>query len=82
MQIGVLWESGDVTFPCEVGWEHHTNPTPHVRIVAGGEITGRYVTPRDPKPKPWPTPIEPLNIDWTSIGWDPGAEWADHTRPA
>ena len=52
------------------------------RIVAGGEITARYVTPRDPGPdrgrlaKRWLAVVP-----WADLGWNPDATIADHRRP-
>lgn len=50
--ICVDWETGQLTFPCSVGWEDRGD---HIRITAGGEITARVVNRVDPIPRgEWP----------------------------
>ncbi len=53
--IGVLWESGDQTYLCSEGW-HYDPENQELEIIGGGEITGRFVTPREILPRSeWPT---------------------------
>ena len=81
-QLGVEWETGQTTVICDVGWVRRHAPVDHVRIIAGGEITARFVTPRDPKPDRNDLPKRWLDsVPWTELGWNPLAEIADHRRP-
>ena len=48
--IGVLWESGDQTYLCSEGW-HYDPELQRLDIVGGGEIIGRFVTPRNILPR-------------------------------
>jgi len=53
--IGVLWESGDQTYLCSEGW-HYDPENQELQIIGGGEITGRFVTPREILPRSeWPS---------------------------
>jgi hypothetical protein len=53
--IGILWESGDQTYLCSQGW-HYDAENQELEIIGGGEITGRFVTPREILPRSeWPT---------------------------
>ena len=81
-QLGVEWETGQTTIICDVGWERRELPVDHIRITAGGEITARFVTPRDPGPDRNRLPKGWLDsVPWTELGWNPLAEIADHRRP-
>ena len=55
--IGVLWESGQQTYLCSEGWRY--DPASRtVRVVDGGEISARFVSPA-------PLGIEPLpRTEW------------------
>lgn len=60
--ICVDWETGQLTFPCCVGWEDRGD---HLRIVAGGEITARVVNPVDALPRDeWPERRLVLPVVW------------------
>lgn len=67
--VGVDWETGQMTHPCTKGWEAVIGSGPtHLRIIAGGEITGRVVNPTDPAPRDeWPERIDNSGIDWDAI---------------
>jgi hypothetical protein len=53
--IGILWESGDQTYLCSEGW-HYDPENQELQIIGGGEITGRFVTPREILPRSeWPS---------------------------
>jgi hypothetical protein len=63
--ICVDWETGQVTFPCSVGWENRGD---HIRIVAGGEITARVVNPVDPIPREeWPVRNLVIDVTWPTV---------------
>jgi hypothetical protein len=63
--VGILWESGDQTYLCSEGW-HYDAETQELEIVGGGEIIGRFVTPREILPKDkWITRDELM----TRKGW-------------
>jgi len=63
--ICVDWETGHCLFPCSEGWEYRTDPIPHYRIVAGGEITGRVINPvKVPPRSSWPHRRLTVDIDW------------------
>lgn len=60
--ICIDWESGQVTFPCSKGWSHEGN---HIRIMAGGEITGRVINPVEPLPRDeWPERPAAWPLTW------------------
>lgn len=62
--ICVDWETGQVTFPCCVGWEDRGD---HIRIVAGGEITARVINRVDPlPPDQWPARPLVAHLTWPS----------------
>lgn len=70
-QIGVDWETGQLMYICAAGWQIHTTPVLHLLVVRGGELSARYVNPRDPIPEPW-HPREPtVQVDWSALGWTP-----------
>ncbi len=55
----VLWETGQLLHICSEGW-HHDPETGELRVVGGGEISARFVSPPprgvDPLPRSeWPT---------------------------
>lgn len=57
--VGVSWETGQQTHLCSEGW-HHDTESGEIRIVGGGEISARFVSPRplgvQPLPRSqWPT---------------------------
>jgi len=57
-QIGVRWETGQIMFICSKGWRYDP-PTNSIGVVAGGEISARFVAPKplgtDPLPRnEWP----------------------------
>ena len=57
--VAVTWESGQALKVCSQGWEYDAK-TKETRITAGGEISGRFISPPplgvDPLPKEqWPT---------------------------
>ena len=60
--ITVVWESGQIMHICSEGWRY--DPASNsVRVVAGGEISARYVSPKPlgvpPLPRDeWPTRAE------------------------
>jgi hypothetical protein len=63
--IAIDWETGQLTFPCSKGWEQRDG---HIRLVAGGEITGRVINRVDPIPKSeWPTRILTEQIQWPQL---------------
>lgn len=51
--IGVLWESGQQLFICSEGWRYNHLEN-EIQIVAGGEISARFISP-----KPFGTPPLP-----------------------
>lgn len=67
--ICVDWETGQLTHPCTKGWVAHSWPIPHLRIVRGGEITGRVINRRDPLPSDqWPARRDVSGVDWVLLG--------------
>lgn len=62
--VGVLWETGQQLHICSEGW-HFDPDSRDLRVVGGGEISARFVTPRPlgepPLPKSeWPSRAELL----------------------
>lgn len=56
--VGVLWETGQQLHVCSEGW-HHDPESCELRIVGGGEISARFVSPPPlgvpPRPRrEWP----------------------------
>lgn len=56
--IGVRWETGQLMSICSEGWEYDPT-TREVRVVGGGEISARFVSPKPlgvpPRPRSeWP----------------------------
>lgn len=55
--MGVLWETGQQTYICSEGW-HYDPASQSVRVVAGGEISARWISPL-------PEGVQPLpKSDW------------------
>ena len=57
--VGVLWETGQQTYLCSEGWHFDPDRT-RIDLVAGGEISARFVSPEplgvQPAPvEEWPT---------------------------
>jgi hypothetical protein len=53
--VGIIWESGQLMYLCSEGW-HYDAENQELEIIGGGEITGRFVTPREILPRSeWPT---------------------------
>jgi hypothetical protein len=51
--IGVLWETGQQTYICSEGWRY--DPASNsVRVVDGGEISARWVSPPPEGVQPMP----------------------------
>ena len=70
--VGVVWEDGQERRICTMGW-HYDPDVRELRIVGGGEVSARFVTPAPlgPPPRPreeWPT-REELS---TRAGWSQG----------
>ncbi len=62
--VGVLWETGQQMYICSEGW-HFDPQSGELRVVGGGEISARFVSPpplgEPPRPKSeWPTRSELL----------------------
>jgi len=60
--VSVLWETGQLLHICSEGW-HHDPETGELRVVGGGEISARFVSPpplgEPPRPRSeWPTRAE------------------------
>ena len=51
--VGVLWESGQQLHICSEGW-HYDPETTELRVVGGGEISARFVSPEPLGVPPWP----------------------------
>jgi hypothetical protein len=55
--IGVLWETGQQTYICSEGWRYDSEAN-QVRVVAGGEISARWISPP-------PEGVQPLPVgEW------------------
>lgn len=72
-QIGVHWETDQVFFICQAGWELHNQPEPHILIVDGGEVSARYVNPREPATRRHQMQAH-TDTDWLRLGWNPHAD--------
>jgi hypothetical protein len=51
--IGVLWETGQQTYICSVGWRYDP-ATNTVNVIDGGEISARWVSPAPEGVQPAP----------------------------
>lgn len=66
--ITVKWETGQLMHICSEGWVYDA-ATGEVRVVAGGEISARYISPKPagtpPKPRDeWPDPASLTGKGW------------------
>lgn len=57
--VAVTWETGQAMKPCSEGVQYESD-TKAIRVVAGGELTGRFVVPPEteilpPAKEEWPT---------------------------
>ena len=67
--IEVVWETGQTLWPCSEGW-HHDGDSGTVRLIAGGEISARFVTPKPLGTQPAPRSEWPSRKDLHSMrGW-------------
>jgi hypothetical protein len=67
--IGVQWETGQLMYPCSMGWTYDPS-SKTVRITAGGEISARDPEPPAPQARPAPRGQWPSRADLTRrIGW-------------
>lgn len=51
--IGVLWETGQQTYICSEGW-HYDPASNKVSVIAGGEISARWISPAPEGVQPAP----------------------------
>ena len=66
--LSVSWETGQQMHICSEGWTYYPERD-EVRVVAGGEVSARYVSP-----KPLGTPPRPRE-DWPESETLKGAGW-------
>ena len=70
--VGVVWEDGQERRICTMGW-HYDPDREELRIVGGGEVSARFVTPEPLGPPPRPRDEWPLRDDLsTRAGWSKG----------
>lgn len=48
--VGIIWESGQLMYLCSEGW-HYNPELDQLEIVGGGEISARFINPRDLRPR-------------------------------
>ena len=66
--IGVRWETGQLLYICSKGWRYDAR-THAVRVVAGGEISARFVSPPPLGEPPLPRQEWPPRTTLTGKGW-------------
>jgi hypothetical protein len=66
--IGVRWETGQLLYPCSQGWRYFPDEQV-VRIIDGGEISARFVSPEPLGPPPLPREQWPPRSELTGRGW-------------
>lgn len=70
--VGVVWEDGQERRICTMGW-HFDPDTRELRIVGGGEVSARFVTPEPLGPPPRPRDEWPSRDELSArAGWANG----------
>jgi hypothetical protein len=70
--VGVVWEDGQERRICTMGW-HYDPDMRELRILGGGEVSARFVTPAPLGPPPRPREEWPSREELSSrAGWAQG----------
>lgn len=69
--IGVRWETGQLLYICSEGWRYDPE-NGEVKVVKGGEISARFVSPPPEGTPPLPRDQWPPRSSLSGLGWRDG----------